>query len=199
LAGRGALVRFTVDDVLAMIDAGIIAEDATTELLHGMLVRKDRSDLGDDPTVIGKKHRLVVNKLTDLAMRINSVQQHIQIQNPVICGEDEAPEPDFAIVRGPIDAYADRLPIGADVTCVAEVADSSLERDADEKLSVYAAAGVLQYIVLNLRNRTAQVYAEPDLHAATYRSTMVLAESQILYLTLAADRTLAVPLAELLP
>ena len=191
-------MRFTVDDVMAMIEAGIIPEDATTELLHGMLVRTDRSDLGDDPTVIGKKHRRVVTALTELAGRINTDQQHVQIQNPVICGDDEAPEPDFAIVRGSRRAFPDRLPTGSDVTCVLEVADSSLERDAEEKLAIYASAGVPQYVVLNLRNRTAQVYTEPDLSTATYRSATVFAEAESLPLNLAGGATLAVPLVDLL-
>ncbi len=35
LAGRGGLVRFTVDDVLALIRQGLVAEDASAERLDG--------------------------------------------------------------------------------------------------------------------------------------------------------------------
>ena len=43
VAGRGPLVRFTVDDVQAMLQVALVPEDATTELLDDCLVRTDRS------------------------------------------------------------------------------------------------------------------------------------------------------------
>ena len=46
LAGRGGLVRFAVDDRQAMLRAGRVDEDATTELLDGSIVHANRSALG---------------------------------------------------------------------------------------------------------------------------------------------------------
>src|SRR3954470_11720575 len=46
--GRAEIVRLSVDQYQAMIRDGIVPEDSTVELLYGMLVRKDRSVLGDD-------------------------------------------------------------------------------------------------------------------------------------------------------
>jgi hypothetical protein len=37
-------VRWSVEDVLAMVRLGILAEDSTTELLGGLVVVKDRGD-----------------------------------------------------------------------------------------------------------------------------------------------------------
>jgi Uma2 family endonuclease len=199
LNGRGAVVKFTVNDHRALLETGVIPEDATTELLHGVIVRKDRSDSGDDPTVHGKKHRKSIVRLTKLERRIDGPGQHIQIQLPVICAEDEGPEPDFAIVRGTEDDYDDKLPTGQDTTCVIEVSDSSLERDGEEKLPVYAAAGVPQYIILNLRNRTAQVYGDVDTTAGAYRSVTVLAETDDLRLALPSGESLTVKVSDLLP
>lgn len=199
LNGKGAVVRFTLRDVEAMLEMGIIPEEATTELLGGVIVLKDRSGQGDEPTVIGIGHRLSVNKLTNLAGRINTPIQHIQVQNPLVCGDDEVPEPDFAIVRGSVESFPGCLPTGTDATCVVEVADSSLERDVEEKLPTYAAAGVPQYVVLNLRNRTAQVYADPDPAAASYRTSAVLAEDQALSLDLPDGGHLVLPVRDLLP
>jgi Uma2 family endonuclease len=199
LNGRGGVVRFTVRDVEAMLEIGILREDATTELLHGIVVLKDRSDVGEEPTVISNNHRLSVNKLTALAVRVNSDDQHVQTQNPIVCGEYEVPEPDFAILRGPVGALKDRLPTGADVTCVVEVAHSSLERDSEEKLQIYAAAGVPQYVVLNLRDRTAQLYVSPDPAAGTYRHVSVLSEAEDLALSLPTGGTLTLRVSELLP
>lgn len=199
ISGPGGVVRFTVRDAMAMVEMGLIPEDATTELLHGVLVLKDRSGSGEPLISHGKKHRKCVVQLTALAARINGPAQHVQIQLPLVCGEDQGPEPDFAIVRRTPDDYDEGHPTGTDTTCVIEVADSSLERDAEEKLAIYAAADVPQYVVLNLRNRTAQVYDDPDPASATYRSPSVVAEGDDLHLNLADGGRLTVPVRELLP
>jgi hypothetical protein len=38
----------TVEQYHRMIDSGILPEDSSVELLHGLLVRKDRGSPGDD-------------------------------------------------------------------------------------------------------------------------------------------------------
>ncbi len=199
LAGRGRLVRFTVDDVQAMLRAGLVAEDASTELLDGYIVQTDRSQYGGDPTMHSPGHRYTVRRLTALAADIDSPDRHVQIQLPVVCGPHQMPEPDFAIIRGPDTDYRTRLPTAPDVLCVIEVADSSLERDREEKLPVYARAGVPQYIILNLRNRTAEVYAGPDRAAGIYVSRNVLESEAILIITLAGSTRHRVRLTEVLP
>jgi hypothetical protein len=199
LNGRGALVRFTVRDMRAMLEQGVIPEDATTELLHGVIVLKDRSDRGDEPTVHGTKHRKCVSRLAELGSRIDSSAQHVQTQLPLICGDDEAPEPDFAVVRGTVDTYDAQLPTGRDATCVVEAADSSLERDVEEKVGIYAVCGVPQYVVLNLRDRAARLYTDPDPSAAAYRSVSILPETADLHLLLPSGSPFVVRVADLLP
>lgn len=168
VAGRGGVVRFTVDDVLAMIRQGMVAEDASAELLNGFIVHTDRSGQGGDPNMHSPGHRKAVRKLTALAAVLDAPSHHVQIQSPIICGRTQMPEPDFALVRGSDDDYTNNLPSASDVLCVIEVADSSLERDRNEKGPIYARAGVPLYIILNLRNRTAEVYGQPDLAAGVY-------------------------------
>ena len=198
LAGRGPLVRFTVDDVQAMLRAGLLPEDASTELLDGCIVRTDKSAQGGDPRMHSPGHRYTVTQLTDLAGIINSTDRHVQIQLPIVCGPTQMPEPDFAIVRGPRTAYADRLPTAADTLCIVEVADSSLERDREEKLPVYARAGVPRYIILNLRNRTAEVYGRIDQTAGTLVLTEEVRTDGTLALLAEGDERTVVQLASLL-
>ena len=109
------------------------------------------------------------------------------------------PEPDFAVIRGSDDLYTDRLPAAADVFCLIEVADSSLERDQTEKLPVYARAGVVQYIILNLRNRTAEVYTRPDVAGGTYAAPEIVDAEGNLALRIGESETLSVRLADVLP
>ncbi len=144
-------------------------------------------------------HRKAVRRLTALAAQLDNPKRHVQIQSPVVCGARQMPEPDFAIVRGSDDDYTDHLPAAADVECIIEVADSSLERDREEKRPIYARAGVPQYIILNLRNRTAEIYDSPDSSAGLYPPAQIISADGVLTIRLASGETHAVPLAELLP
>jgi Uma2 family endonuclease len=200
LTGRGAgLVRFTVDDVLAMVQQGILPEDASTELLNGIILLKDRSDQGGDSLTPSPKHRTAVRLLTALAARVDRSDCHAQVQLPVVCSTVQMPEPDFAIVRGNDRDYIEHLPTAADVSCLIEVADSSLERDQTEKLTIYAAAGIRQYIILNLRNSTAEEYTDPDTTAATYRSKKTFARADSITVSLPTNNVIEVALIDLLP
>ena len=199
LAGRGPLVRFTVDDVQAMLRAGLLPEDASTELLDGCIVRTDKSTTGEDPRRHSPGHRYPVTQLGELSSRINSPGRHVQTQLPIVCGSSQMPEPDFAIIRGPDTDYMDRLPTAVDALCVIEVADSSLERDRDEKRPVYARAGVPQYVILNLRNPTAEVYAHPDPATGTYPSPAIIGAGASVSLRVGPAENFEIRLAEGLP
>ena len=132
------------------------------------------------------KHRLAVGLLTKLAARIDSSLQHVQIQLPVACPPDGAPEPDAAIIRGLLLDYADRLPGPGDVACVIEASHSSLDRDRDDKLPIYAAAGIPQCVIINLINDTIEVYSDPDVASQQYRTKVTLERSEEVPLQLPA-------------
>jgi hypothetical protein len=196
--GRWRLVRFTRKDAESLVRDGIIPEDASTELLEGMIVLKDRSARGQDPTMIGPDHRKCVERLSALRKRIDDDRRHVESQQPLVCSDIQQPEPDFMVLRGRLEDYAD-LPAAADALCVVEVADSSYERDAGQKLAGYAAAGVRQYVIVNLRTRTAEVYSNPTPAAATYPPPQVISENQPLSLRVGNEEYFTLPLVDVLP
>ena len=198
LDGRWRVPRFTRRDTEDLVRLGIIPEDASTELLDGLVVLKDRAATGEDPFMIGKNHCKAVERLSDLRTRISDGRRHVQSQQPIVCSETHVPEPDFAVIRGTLDEYDD-LPAATDAFSVVEVADASYERDSGEKRVGYARAGVAQYIVLNLRNRTAEVYTHPDTSAGSYASLHVVAEDQPLLLRVGESEFFPVALADILP
>jgi hypothetical protein len=197
VAGRWRVPRFTRSDAEALVRLGIVPEDASTELLHGLIVLKDRSAVGQDPEMVGKDHTKCVERLSDLRRRINGPTRHVRSQQPLVCSDTHMPEPDFMVLRGTLDDYAD-LPTAADAYCVVEVADSSYERDTGEKLIGYAKAGVRQYVVINLRNRTAEVYSDPDPVAGRYPPPKVVGAGESLVLRIGEGESFAVRLSELL-
>jgi hypothetical protein len=125
------------------------------------LIRKDRSAAGEDQTTVGPEHGLASVNLTDLTPKLRRLGCHVRIQLPVTLPPWNEPEPDAAIVLGNQKDYSGRHPGAADVTCVIEVADSSLRRDRTVKLGIYAGSGIACYIIVNLSDRTVEVYTQP--------------------------------------
>src|SRR5438128_1405310 len=78
--GRWRIVRFTRADAEALLRMGIIPEDASTELLDGLIVLKDRSAQGQEPRTIGNDHCKSVERLSDLRARISNDRRPAQSQ-----------------------------------------------------------------------------------------------------------------------
>jgi Uma2 family endonuclease len=192
-------VRFSIHDAIQMVQRGIIPEDATVELLDGELIYRDRFDLRGDEIVEGIKHNYVVSALGALQGRINSDTRHLRTQSTLVCAEKHAPIPDAMVLRGGLDAYRERLPAAADAWSVVEVADASYERDVGDKLRGYARAGIEQYIIINLRNRTAEIYGEPDPQAGTYPAPTVIAADGALPVRVGGNEFFSVPMGQILP
>jgi len=161
LDDRTIFMPFTVAQYHWMIEEGVFPEGEPYELLDGYLVRKDRSAAGKDPMTVGPEHGLAIVNLTDLTPRLRRPGCHIRIQLPVTLPPCDEPEPDAAIVLGNQRDYSGRHPGAADVTCVIEVADSSLRRDRTTKLRIYAGSGIACYIIVNLPDRVIEVYTQP--------------------------------------
>jgi Uma2 family endonuclease len=160
-AGRATIVPWTIEQYHRAIAAGLLRDDAAVELLDGFIVRKDRARAGDDPMTIGDRHRIVVLRLAQAAPRFEPLECFLQTQQPVSLPPTSEPEPDAAVVRGQIDDYLEHPPTAADLYAIVEVADSSLALDLGPKLRAYAAAGVRQYVVVDLVADRVLVHEEP--------------------------------------
>jgi hypothetical protein len=159
--GRLRLVPLTIEQYHRMINEGILPEDTSVELLDGMLVPKDRGDAGGDPMVIGDEHAYVVNQLARLDLRLGDQAMHVQTQQPVVIPEASGePEPDAAIVLRPVTVIG--KPYAKDISCVIEVAGTSLARDRTTKLRHYARGGIPQYVIINLADRITEEYLVPQ-------------------------------------
>src|SRR2546427_975690 len=148
------LVRrsFTVDEYHRMAEAGILGEDDRVELIDGQVVAL---------TPIGPAHGSCVNRLTALFAPLAGRQATLSVQNPVVLGEHEEPQPDLTILRYRADGYRERLPTAPDVLLVIEVADSSLEWDQRTKIPLYARTRIPEAWLVNLPADTIECYREP--------------------------------------
>ena len=139
----------TVDDVMAMVDAGILGADDKVELLDGVLVEMSPQ---------GAQHLIAVSRLTMRLVPIAAAagliltpQCPLDVLSPI-----SLPEPDIAIAPDPgWDAY----PVQA--VLVIEVSVTSRAVDLGRKAAIYAAAGIPEYWVLDMADRRLVVHREP--------------------------------------
>src|SRR5688500_16701703 len=151
-----------------MVDDGILPEGEPFELIYGQVTRKIRSADGEDAMTVGEHHIWCVKRLAKLGRQLEAAGCHVQTQQPVTLPPYNEPEPDAAIVIGTEDDYLGRKPGAADVTCVVEVADSSLKYDRTVKLAIYADSGIGVYFIINLRDRVVERYSEPQPGTGAY-------------------------------
>jgi hypothetical protein len=103
--------------------------------------------------------------LAALGSRFEAHDCFVSVQGPVRIVPRSVPEPDASVVLGKLADYRRRHAGPADVCSVIEVADSSLLRDRTIKLAIYAAAGVSQYVIVNLVDRQVEVHTGPRVSA----------------------------------
>jgi Uma2 family endonuclease len=187
-AGTG-IVPLTVEQYHRMIETGILSEGEPIELLDGLLVPKVR---GEGMTV-NPKHARVVNRFLDLVSELRGRGCHFRAQSPVSLPPYDEPEPDGAIARGSLDDYTERHPGPEDLSCVIEVADTSLTRDRTTKQRIYAGTRVPQYLIVDLAANRIEVYEDPDPEARTYRSRRLLTVEDEIPLRLPGGDRLIVP------
>ena len=123
----------------------------------------------------------------------------MQTQQPITLPPYDEPEPDGAIAPGSEDDYTKRHPGTADVTCVIEVADSSIRRDRVTKLAIYAASGVRRYFIFNLVVREVEEYGDPIKSRKRYRTKTVFKANESIDLPAANGKVLSVTVASLFP
>jgi Uma2 family endonuclease len=195
---RATVVSLTVEQYHQMIRAGILTEGAPIELLDGFLVHKDRAKAGQNPMTVGTEHAWAVGQLTRLVAEIERLGAQLRIQQPITLPPDNEPEPDAAIVRGDRD-YRRQHPAPADIHCLIEVADSSLHHDRTTKQRIYAAAGIGQYIIINLIDRVVEEYRHLQPPTGRYAPPRLYRPGDTLALDAGPAGQLTLAVASLLP
>lgn len=158
---------FTYRELLAMERAGILGKDERIELLHGSLI----------PMTVNPPHAQVVRELTKtLSIAFLSVAE-VDVQNPLRLSTDlndrQLPIPDLMLLARR--DYADH-PQPEDVYLLIEVSNTTLLKDHQVKLPLYAGAGIEEVWVFNLVDKHLEVYTEPQGELYRVRRTLGLSE-----------------------
>ena len=146
----------------------LFLEGKRIELIDGLIYTKISQN---DP------HVTAVCAVTAALQEAFGAGFFVSQQTPLKYGTHNAPEPDVTVLRGTWRDYDGRRPDPLnDVPLVVEVSDSSLSKDRRLKAGLYARAGLPEYWIVNLRDRTLEVYRKPEQGA--YTETIVLHEGK---------------------
>src|SRR2546425_9806497 len=155
--------RFSVTDYYRMAETGVLKPGDRVELLDGKII---------DMSPIGPLHSGAVNRLIRLFGKMAGGRWLVSAQNPVHLDEFSEPQPDLMLLKPAADDYTSRHPHPDDVLLLVEVADTTLAFDREEKLPIYARAGISEVWILNLPARQIEIYREP--HFAGYASNLIV-------------------------
>lgn len=192
------LFHFTLEQYQRLIEIGILDEGAPCELLDGMIIHKNRADQGENEMTHGPGHANCVAKLNLLLVRIaDQLGLTVRCQLPLQLSPQDAPEPDFALIKPlPADAFH-RHPLADEVALVIEVASSSLKLDRNEKQSVYAKAGIPEYWIINLVAKQLEVFRNPDIQRGRYQPPRNLIAGEQIEIKGIAGKTMTLQVADL--
>lgn len=147
-------------------DMGVF-EGARPMLIDGHLLEQG---------MMNPPHAKAMSKTHRRLQKVFELGWHLRGQSPLVFGLELDPMPDLAAIAGSEDDYADHPTTAA---LVVEIADSSLKFDTTEKMSLYAAAMIPEYWVLDLTGRQLIVYRDPVAdptapHGGTYRTALTV-------------------------
>lgn len=144
------VARWALDDYHKMIDTGLL-DNRRVELLNGLIVEMPPE---------GPDHADLSTDAIEFLMGAANGRYRVRPAKPItIAGSDSEPEPDIALVKP--QPYRRSHPTPDDIYLIIEFSNSSLLKDTEEKRLTYAAAGIQDYWVVNLRDRQLIVYRDP--------------------------------------
>lgn len=144
-------IKWTVDDYHRMIESEILL-DKKVELLNGEVYQMPPE---------GAPHSYFGGSLADQFRSKLGNRALVRNAIPITLLTSE-PEPDIAVVKGDWETYRYRHPYAEDVLLAVEVSYSTLEKDLTLKRQIYAAAGIQDYWILDLKNARLLIFREPQ-------------------------------------
>src|SRR5436309_11692776 len=178
--------RWPAEQYLRLVDQGVLAPDDRVELLEGVIVAMAPQN---------EPHAAGVRRVARALFRAVGDRAVVQVQLSLISGRHSVPEPDAAVLPGTIADYDRAHPRTA--LLVVEVADTSLKQDRITKRAIYAAAGIPEYWIVNVRDDCVEVRRQPEPGERRYASTAIARRGE--RIELAALPVVTVVVDDLLP
>lgn len=178
--------RYTAEQYFGLVEQGVLREDDRVELLDGVIVAMSPS---------GPRHASAISRTLRAFFTAVGDRACVRPQAPLVAGALSVPEPDVAILAGTVEDYDHTHPTSA--LLVVEASDSSLPQDRLTKSRIYAAAGIPEYWIVNLREGCLEVFRNPDPSARSYVERRVAHRGDVVELV--ALPGVAIAVDDLLP
>jgi Uma2 family endonuclease len=146
-----AIAKWTVAEYHRMIAVGLL-DHRRVELIKGEIVEMAPE---------GEPHAYFSAEAGDYLAQLLAEQAMVRQAKPITLPNQSEPEPDLAIVQRLGREYLTHHPYPENIFWLIEYADTSLEKDLNNKNQVYAEVGIAEYWVINLRSRELIVFRNP--------------------------------------
>jgi Uma2 family endonuclease len=144
---------FTTDDVLRMAEAGLFGDEERIELIDGEILEMSPA---------GYRHVMCVNRANAFMTEAFGRTAIVSIQNELHLDIFNMPQPDVVVFKPRLDFYGTGNPTPGDVLFLVEISDSTLRRDRNLKLPRFAASGILEVWIEDLKHDLILVYRNPE-------------------------------------
>jgi hypothetical protein len=177
--------RMNIDEFERVAD---LLKAERVELIDGFIVERAAMD---------PPHVLSSEKLRRKLDQLLPDNWFVRADKPLQVHRTYESLPDFAVVEGDPETYADRHPAPADVAMVIEISDSTLTKDRGEKQVNYARGGISVYWIVNLIDRQVEVYTNPN--ADSYSWCVIFKPGQSVPVVIDGVEVGQIAVAEILP
>jgi Uma2 family endonuclease len=144
---------------------------------------------------MGTPHWIAVNMAFRALLPVFPADRFtLTMQCPIDLDSDSEPEPDIAVIDG-LPEQATGLPTPSKVRLLVEIADSSISLDRGRKASKYAEAGITDYWIVSLKDRTIEVHRDPATDGFAVKTVFRSGEA----ITPIAAPASSIPVSDLLP
>lgn len=145
-------MKWTSDQYLQLVEQGVF-DGKQVELAFGDILTKMSPS--------GSAH---VNTVLRLTRELTKAfpNRGVGIQCTLRISDSSVLDPDAWVTKQDQDSYIGDEFKADDIDLVVEVSDSSLRFDREQKQRIYASAAIPEYWIINILDRTVEVYSQPE-------------------------------------
>ncbi len=154
--------KWSIDRYHRAIQAGVF-DDQSVELLHGEIIIMPPE---------GEPHAYYNSEVGDYLRALLGNRAKVREAHPITLSDDSEPILDLAIIKPLGTIYLEHHPYPSDIHWLIEFSDATLTKDLTTKKITYAASGIQEYWVVNLKAK--QLHIFKNLQRGQYLSEGIL-------------------------
>lgn len=143
--------KLSIEEYHRMAEVDILDSDERIELINGEIIQM---------SPIGDRHVGTVSRINALLTSRLLGKCNIHVQSPVKIGQHSEPEPGLMVTPHRDDYYASTGIYSEDVLLLIEVADTTLKKDIQIKVPLYAQAAIPEIWIIDVKTDVIHQYTD---------------------------------------